>query len=624
MNDYGPKRFKRWGGVSPVGESQFQALENVDAPYLTIIGPGFEARKKGLFRELITTAEQVQIPTSFRASELVSSGERDVSGTFSLDGSLKFGVAKQQVARTRRTDEPYFPTCDWVSQDKRYRVAWISPARYAPSFLGLPGGSQPAAPQYFTGIVSRFGWHGWKAVIPRPITNRFWVNGVEYSCPGLVLGGCVIVREEVGESVPYVVLVGRDSLPTNLTTASFSETVDTVPNRIYVAPLQSVPLSFTSRAIPAAQFNQFTQSFNYLYRNLLSNWHFNSSGTNAVACDVGTRGYTILNVPFVGSVTATMNELPLTGTSSDTFAGAGGSVITLPFSRTIEQTTIIRRVWAADYLGDTLTLLTTSSETTSTEVTSWTLGAFNSGNNSWQVTQSSVTTGVVRAAAVLDGTETTVYDGTIDRQLSVTFTAGGSGGDGSGPPIGEYSDFDFLAVGAYNTSDLAFDELTIAATGIDLRAKLHCHDVIRESVEVSSNANGAATNNLISIAGNRSITRTDRLLHDSAPLASRVFDRGTFPYVYDSPAGFTITGYSGRDLSRLQVSGAWDIAADVGIVSIYSDRQEWSSAVDAREGVAYWLRDDEEDGLQVTELSTYSGKVLHGVCVVKSGGEGRP
>lgn len=40
------KSFKRWNGSNPVGESQVNALERVDAPFLTAIGPDYQTYKK--------------------------------------------------------------------------------------------------------------------------------------------------------------------------------------------------------------------------------------------------------------------------------------------------------------------------------------------------------------------------------------------------------------------------------------------------------------------------------------------------------------------------------------------------------------------------------------------------
>lgn len=626
MNDYGPKRFKRWGGVSPVGESQFQALENVDAPYLTIIGPGFEARKKGLFRELITTQpEPDQALLNFRASELVSSGLKDIAGTFSPDGSLRISTSRKQIRRVRRTDESYFPTCDWVSADRKYRVSWVSPSRYPTPFENLPFGTGPVQPQYFTGVLSPGGWRGWKATLPLPFTDKFWLNGVEYTAPGFVLGACVAVREEAGEEIPFVVIVGRNSLPASLTTSGTFATVDTVPDAVYTADLDEIPAGFVTRAIPMSAFNQIFVDGWYRYRSLLTNWHFNQSGTQAVACKPGTRGYTLLNIPAEGSVAVTMVELPRPSSYTDSFTDPDGqTAVSIPFTRTTVAAYTEELVWAADFKGDVLNLLTTRTEFLEIWVSTFSLGAFNSTTKWWTIPQTYSLTRSTETSVIVGGNEVASYTALRDVQSAATTGAGGSGPDGTGTPITRPVDIDILAFGIYETQVTSIEDVSVIAWGVDLRKDLHAHDVLKEVTDAQFTGDGLTTDGVLSATGSKTLVRRDRVMNGAQTLVDREIDKGSFPLILlnTAPPRPEYTGYDLRDLSRLQVSSGWDAAQEVGLVSIYSDEQDWFSPLDARDSSAYWLR--VVDGVMTAALlPTYTGKVLHGVCVVKTLAEGR-
>jgi hypothetical protein len=52
-----PKYPKLWDGPNPVGEARLRGLEMLDAPYLTVSGPGFSAHKRGGFREVYGAPE---------------------------------------------------------------------------------------------------------------------------------------------------------------------------------------------------------------------------------------------------------------------------------------------------------------------------------------------------------------------------------------------------------------------------------------------------------------------------------------------------------------------------------------------------------------------------------------
>lgn len=51
---------KLWDGANAVGEAKMRMLELIDAPYLTASGPGFVARKKGAFREVVGVVEKAE------------------------------------------------------------------------------------------------------------------------------------------------------------------------------------------------------------------------------------------------------------------------------------------------------------------------------------------------------------------------------------------------------------------------------------------------------------------------------------------------------------------------------------------------------------------------------------
>lgn len=157
-----------------VGEARERALQSVDAPYLTAIGPGFSAEKRGAFSEVNLTGEsaggKIELTAGFtfkRANDSTTWGPPEVAGSpLGTEGGplswSKFTTKAKDLALARkykfirRADDAY-GAASWFGNTPT-RVSLVGPSAQVAS---KPEGSVlswDAATVCYTGII--YSWPG--------------------------------------------------------------------------------------------------------------------------------------------------------------------------------------------------------------------------------------------------------------------------------------------------------------------------------------------------------------------------------------------------------------------------------------------------------------------------------
>lgn len=157
-----------------VGEARERALQSVDAPYLTAIGPGFSAEKRGAFSEVNLTGEptggEIDLTAGFtfeRANDSTTWGLPEVAGSpLGTEGGplswSKFTTKAKDLALARkykfirRADDAY-GAASWFGNTPT-RVSLVGPSAQVAS---KPEGSVlswDAATVCYTGII--YDWSG--------------------------------------------------------------------------------------------------------------------------------------------------------------------------------------------------------------------------------------------------------------------------------------------------------------------------------------------------------------------------------------------------------------------------------------------------------------------------------
>lgn len=213
---------KLWGGPNAVGESKLRGLEMTDAPYQTASGPGFIARKKGMFREVESTSSGPEPLLRFRIADVdpataavaVTEGFSVLTAVPHARPSIMLKLATVRDAAGTlmgavRGATPYEQLANWVSADKKIVVSWRAWGRYAtPDRIysgtlnnvfstAIPG---TLVGTYYYGLSASSQW--------TPGSARIWVNGRGYNTRGLVFGACVVSMADAdGVTRPFVKMV---------------------------------------------------------------------------------------------------------------------------------------------------------------------------------------------------------------------------------------------------------------------------------------------------------------------------------------------------------------------------------------------------------------------------------
>lgn len=157
-----------------VGEARERALQSVDAPYLTAIGPGFSAEKRGAFSEVNLTGEsaggKIELTAGFtfrRANDSTTWGLPEVAGSprgteggplswSKLTTQAKARGSERKYKFVRRSDDTY-GAAGWFGNTPA-RVSLVGPSAQVAS---KPEGSVlswDAATVCYTGII--YSWSG--------------------------------------------------------------------------------------------------------------------------------------------------------------------------------------------------------------------------------------------------------------------------------------------------------------------------------------------------------------------------------------------------------------------------------------------------------------------------------
>lgn len=193
---------KLWGGPNAVGEGKLRALEMTDAPYQTSSGPGFIARKKGMFRE-VESLPGDDVRLKFRISDIdpATAGYYSPTATVtavpharpSIMLKLRKKSGKTDVVGAQRSDTPYMHTINWVSADKKTVVSWRARSRYVAPDRPQYGADNSVAENGLPGAFSS--WYSYGLLTQSyatPYGSAIWVNGRKYVTPYLVVGACVV------------------------------------------------------------------------------------------------------------------------------------------------------------------------------------------------------------------------------------------------------------------------------------------------------------------------------------------------------------------------------------------------------------------------------------------------
>lgn len=193
---------KLWGGPNAVGEGKLRALEMTDAPYQTSSGPGFIARKKGMFRE-VESLPGDDVRLKFRISDVdpATAGYYSPTGVYtavpharpSVMLKLRKKDGKTDVVGAQRSDTPYMRTINWVSADKKTVVSWRARGRYGSPTRPQYGADNSVAENGLPGAFSS--WYSYGLLTQSyatPYGSAIWVNGRKYVTPYLVVGACVV------------------------------------------------------------------------------------------------------------------------------------------------------------------------------------------------------------------------------------------------------------------------------------------------------------------------------------------------------------------------------------------------------------------------------------------------